>query len=232
MKIRDFAVTAAALSVAIFFSVASWVVWQARSIPLHVNGVLTRAEGVESKLNASAINLDKATAAWSSSAKTQADAITGLVTDAHGSLSEVDQTLAGLRSNSAALNGNLASLRTMTDEAAITLSQARADLVTLNGSIGATQPLVEAYTRSGDDLDKLLRSSGLNQTIAGLGVTSTNMGAITGDFETKFHAILFPSPCKTFGCRLTKEIWPAARELPSLGQALYWTHALFTNQKP
>lgn len=173
----------AALGVAVFFFVAAWVTWQARSIPLHINGVLTRAEGVESKLNASAINLDKATAAWSASAKAQSDAVTDLATDARGSISAVDLTLASLRSNSDAVNRELASLKETTD-AATTLTAALAkDAGTANDTIQKAQPLLEAYTRSGNDLDALLKDKAIHATVENLATTSGNIAGITGSVD-------------------------------------------------
>src|SRR6185437_12180779 len=47
-------------------------------------------------------------------------------------------------------------LNKVADAASAATMQARDDLFTLNGSIGATRPLLETYKRSGDDLNAIL----------------------------------------------------------------------------
>jgi hypothetical protein len=45
------------------------------------------------------------------------------------------------------------------------ITQAHTDLVTLNGPIAATTPLLEAYTRSGEDFDELLKRKAVGQIL-------------------------------------------------------------------
>src|ERR1700761_2541244 len=114
----------AAASVAAFFLSLTALTWlYGPRLLLHADGAITRFEGVESKINATATNLDKATAAWSESAKSQADAVTDLVTDAHGTLSEIDGSLVVVRDDAGAIHATadaatalLASAKGTTDQ--------------------------------------------------------------------------------------------------------------------
>ena len=226
------AVTGMALAGAIFFALASWVVWQARALPLHVNGVLVRAEGVESKLYATSGNLDKATAAWAASARGQADAVEGLVKDAHGTLSTVDLTLASLRSNSDALNGELAALERTTDAATGLANGLSADAATANTLLAHGQPAIDAGTRAMRDIDSLVTDPQLTDAVGHWNETTAHLAASTGDFQTRFHALLFPAPCRTFGCRMSRYVWPALRDGAALGEAGYWTATLLGRDVP
>ena len=177
---------AAAWAVAIFFAIAAWVVWSARSVPLHVNGVLTRAEGVESKMNATATNLDKATAAWAASAKGQADAVEDLTKDAHGTLSEVNQLADGLHGSADALHGELDSLHKTTDQATALATALTSDASTMNQTIAAAQPVLAALARDADsanktviDFDALVGSPDLSQALSHVnGMTASGDGIL------------------------------------------------------
>ena len=232
LQIQRMAVTGMALAGAIFFTLASWVMWQARALPLHVNGVLTRAEGVESKLYATSGNLDKATAAWAASAKGQADAVEGLVTDAHGVLSTVDLTLASLRSNSDALNGELVALERTTDAATGLANGLTADAAEAQTALAGVPPVLASGARAMNDFDRMVTNPQLYETIGRLDETTGHLDESTGDFQTRFHALLFPAPCRTFGCRMSRYVWPAVRDGAALGEAGYWTASLLGRAVP
>lgn len=232
LQIQRMAVTGMALSGAIFFALASWLMWQARAVPLHVNGVLTRAEGVESKLYATSGNLDKATAAWAASARGQADAVEGLVTDAHGTLSTVDVTLASLRTNSEALNRELAALQETTDAATGLANGLNQDAAAANVLLARGGPVLDAAGQSAADFDRLVTNPALAETIGHANETTAHLDEATGDFQTRFHALLFPAPCKTFGCRMSRYVWPALKDGAALGEAGYWTASLLGRAVP
>lgn len=232
LQVERLAVTGMALAGAIFFAVGSWVVWQARALPLHVNGVLVRAEGVESKLYATSGNLDKATAAWAASATSQADAVEGLVTDAHGTLNTVDLTLASLRSNSDALNGELAALERTTDATTRLADGLTADAAEARATLAGVQPVLASSARTMNDFDRMATDPQLGETIGHLNETTAHLAETTGDFQTRFHALLYPPPCRTFGCRMSRYVWPALRDGAALGEAGYWTASLLGRAVP
>jgi chromosome segregation ATPase len=171
------------LSATVFFCVGSIVLWQARAIPLHVNGVLTRAEGIESKANATLINIDTGTKVWAASAKSQTAAIEDLATDAHGSLSQIDLTLAALRSNSDALNAELAEFKGTTQAATGGVQALTADLTALQQPISASQALLARATGTVSDLDTLLKQNAITDTLDNVSGTSAHLELITGDLQ-------------------------------------------------
>lgn len=101
LRLQRLAHISASFSIAIFFSVLTW---KTPALLLHVNGVLTRAEGVESKLYATAGNLDKATKVMADSSKAEADALIDLTTDAHGTLWQINQTAYAAQTTLATVN--------------------------------------------------------------------------------------------------------------------------------
>lgn len=78
---------------------------------------------------------------------------------------EIDQTQPLIQNAALAVKGTAEHLNKTADAATAATLQARADLNTLNGSIGAAKPLLEAYTRSGDDLNKILERKAITRII-------------------------------------------------------------------
>lgn len=69
---------------------------------------------------------------------------------------EIDQTQPLIQNAAVAVSTMSDHLNKTADAATAATLQARIDLFTLNGSLGATKPLIETYTRSGDDLNAIL----------------------------------------------------------------------------
>jgi uncharacterized phage infection (PIP) family protein YhgE len=145
------------------------------------SGVLMRIEGVESKANATLVNLDKGTATWAASAKDQAAAITDLTTDAHGTLSEVNRTVESLHGSADALHAELESLHKTTDQATQLAAALTNDAQTANQTIAAAQPVLAGFTRDADDLHALLKDEAIHRTLAGAAATLDNANAILAD---------------------------------------------------
>lgn len=132
---------------------------------------------------------------------------------------------------SARLSGTADALTGTANASTGTLQTASTALGNANESIAALQPLISGLQRDSDDLDSLIRRPTIGQTIDNTATISHNFALTTTDFETRFHAILYPPPCKTFGCKMAKA-WPIIREVPALGESLYWTDQLITQTAP
>lgn len=180
-KILQIALTAAAFSIAAFFALGTYILWGARAIPLHINGVLTRAEGVESKANATLINLDKGTAAWAASSKDQAQSVQDVMTSVQGAVSGIDLTLASVRTDADAIHGAVNSISATADAATGTLTAATETIGEGKRTIASLQPLVASYTRSGDDLDALLKDEAIHRTLTNVADTTQNLNGIVAD---------------------------------------------------
>jgi hypothetical protein len=73
--------------------------------------------------------------------------------------------------------------------------------------------------------DTLISSKDLSDAIHNGSVITGNLGQTTGDFQTKFHAFLFPPPCHDFKCRLLKG-YTFVRDASSLLEPTYYGFAL------
>ena len=179
----------AAASVAAFFLSLTALAWlYGRPILIHANGAITRIEGVESKINASAVNLDKATKAWSDSAKGQADAVEDLVTDAHGTLAGVDNTLDALQvdakavqGSADALTGEIGSLHATTDALPPLVADIDTDAKAAKDVMEDTNLTLSSYSNAADDLDQLLKRKSIDQTLDNMAALTQNANGILVD---------------------------------------------------
>jgi hypothetical protein len=79
---------------------------------------------------------------------------------------QVAQTQPLIQSAATAVRTTSEHLNATADAATAATLQAQTDLTTLNDSIGATKPLLTAFTRSGDDLNGLLEGDSLKAILA------------------------------------------------------------------
>ena len=63
---------------------------------------------------------------------------------------------------------------------------------------------VEHGTTTEDDLDAILKGPSIHSTLDNTATITGNFAATTTDFQNRFHAILYPQPCHTAGCRVAK----------------------------
>jgi hypothetical protein len=210
-RILQFALATAAISVTAFFGLGTYLLWESRSIPLRMNGVLARAEGVESKANATLINLDKGTAAWASSSAGQAQAVQNVMTDLRGTISSINQTLTSLQMDANAIQGTVSSAQGTADAAKHTLDALTVSIQTANDTIAAGKPLLEAYTRSGDDLDALLHDEAIHRTLSSTADTMTDLHSIIYDGSRVTHKMtedfLRPVPWWKLPVKRVGQLW-------------------------
>jgi hypothetical protein len=91
----------------------------------------------------------------------------------------------------------------------------------------ATFEQVEATIKQ---IDTVMADPNIQKLIFNATQVTGNLAATTGDFQTRFHAILFPPPCLTFWCKFAR-IYPYIKGAADMGEAAYWTHALFADVK-
>lgn len=213
------------------------VVYSGREIPQHVagvidhangalekidsrTGVLARVEGIESQVNASAKNLAEATDAWKQSADAQAHSVADLVETANGTLGALRSTAETAQAQMAHVGPLLDSARAGSD--AVTAAVGRnSDLLAANLSELQTSQVALEGTLG--DVDGLLRGRELHTLLDGASATSENLAGISGDFRGRFHALLYPAPCRTLGCKLGRQAWPVVKDSAAFGESLYWT---------
>jgi len=101
-------------------------------------------------------------------------------------------------------------------------------LGTLNDTIKGLQPVEQTATqtfanldKSATDLDSFINSPDLMGTAHNLNTITGNFGVISGDFEKKFHAVLYPPPCQGHWCWVIKA-WPVIKAASEMAEPGYW----------
>lgn len=102
-----------------------------------------------------------------------------------------------------------------------TLHGASLDLSTLNDSIAATKPLLEASTAAVSDVDRFINQPALAATVGNLQTTTGEFAKTSTDFQNKFHALLYPPPCKGRMCWAIKA-WPIIKGGGELAEPGYF----------
>jgi hypothetical protein len=148
------------------------------------------------------------------------DAVGVAVTGTMGHLNTASDDIAGVARTA---NSSLTTLSTHTQTA---IDTANSTLGTLDTAI-ATQNA--AFSKSQADFQAVL--AGALPVEAKATSIAGHWDGISGDFQTRFHLVLFPKPCLTFGCKLARA-YPYIKDAATLGESAYWTRALFENIKP
>ena len=103
-------------------------------------------------------------------------------------------------------------------ETVISTNTAVANIVPLEHEIDTEAVALQKSTL---DFDALIVSPDITGTLHGLNTTSNNFGAISTDFKTKFHAILYPPPCQGKMCFVIKA-WPYIKTGTELAEPAYY----------
>lgn len=158
-----------------------WLAYDAHLLLRHLDGVAVRAEGIETKANATLVNLDKGTAVWAASAKSQAGAVEDLATDAHGTLSQANNLLDSMHDSALALHENLTAMHKTTDAATDLAVALTTDARTMNQTIASAGPLLEASTLAVAHFDALINSPDLSHALSHIDGMTASGDAILGD---------------------------------------------------
>jgi hypothetical protein len=117
----------------------------------------------------------------------------------------------------ASVNGAVASVEATSENASDQLTRVgeatASTLETSREMIAGLQPVeaqaadtlheAQAFIRSPDIADTAHNVNLATANIAGI---SKNLDATSTDFQTKFHALLYPPPCKGFKCQIGRDI--------------------------
>jgi hypothetical protein len=178
LRLQRIAVTASALSVAVFFTVLTS---RLPRLLLHADGALTRFEVVESKANATLTNLDNGTKVWASSAKAQVGIVEDLATDAHGTLAGANAALYTINDSAHTLNDNLAALHETEDAATALLRSTTIDVDYLGKPIQGLNGLVLNANDAADQVNQLLKRRAVEQTLDHLAGITAHLDGISAD---------------------------------------------------
>jgi ABC-type transporter Mla subunit MlaD len=99
-----------------------------------------------------------------------------------------------------------------------TVTTANTLLATTNAGMQTEFPNLEKTTT---DFDAFIQSPDFTGSVHNLDVITGNLGQTTGDFQKKFHDVLFPPPCTNWKCHL-KEDWGIIRGTLELLEPAYY----------
>lgn len=201
----DMARFTALASLTFLFCALSWVAMGMRAVPAHVDGVLLRAEGVESKINASAVNLDHATAAWAAAAQQQAASVNGLVLDARTTLRQTSAAVGDLRGAVSDVRGSVAVANAQMAQVGPVLDAARGSVTELSaqaaGVLAEARPVLAEAAQTERDVDAFVTAPELKATLGSVRETSANVAAgsaeatvILRDARKEADALVAPRP--------------------------------------
>ena len=172
----------AVASAAAFFCSLTILLWlYGPRLLLHADGVLTRLEGVESKINATATNLDKASKQWADSEKSISTDIADTTLQARGTLSGAQDAFASIPPVAQHLQGTA-------DAGTALLASAKQSTDALPPLIGSAKDVMEdtnltlsSYSNAADDLDQLLKRKSIDQTLDNMAALTQNANGILVD---------------------------------------------------
>ncbi|MFC5861107.1 hypothetical protein ACFPT7_02250 [Acidicapsa dinghuensis] len=216
---------ALALAGAFAFAAAGYEVLAARPIVRHVDGVLTRAEGLESKLNATAINLDNATKDWAAASKTQTQQVNAIGKQAQDTLASLGAASGQLQATLRTANAQLAGVGPLLASAKDAVDSVAPAVAQIGGTaqkLGTTEDSATAFLNE-------LHAAAQNPELAAM---VHNTASVTGSFahmaqvtDKKWSLIMDPPPCAGKLCWL-KRSWMDIQTLSTFaahaGEATYW----------
>jgi hypothetical protein len=170
--------------------VAVWIGAAVHTLVVHLDGAVMRAEGIETKANATLINLDKGTAVWAASAKEQAQTVEDLATDAHGTLSAANSALEAVQGVAAHTEGTadaatslLGSAQRSTDRIPTTLQNFDDVLADSRSLLLSGTSLLASGNKTNADLQTLLESHAIQNTLDNVAAITGNGNGVMLDFR-------------------------------------------------
>lgn len=118
------------------------------------------------------------------------------------------------------------------DAATGTLQQATGTLGTAQTTIASLSEPINRADGAIAHFDALLVDPHIPETLAHVDATTAHIDASTGDFQLRFHDLLFPPPCPNWRCKLSRHVWPILRDGAQLGYTGYWTKQLILDVPP
>jgi|GEM_PF-4093651 len=128
-------------------------------------------------------------------------------------------------------------LSQMTGAATELTQNAMKTIQTANTTIQGLEPVessaaaeLTSLRTATDSLNRQVSNPAIGETLANLAETSRNASLVSGDFERKFHAVLYPPPCKGHFCWMLKG-WRYAKAAGEMAQPTYFGIEIFKAMK-
>lgn len=172
---------AAASVAALFFSLTALAWIYGPRLLTHLDGVLTRAEGVESKAYATLNNVDKASKTWADASQQEANDVADTMLQVRGTLSGAQDAFASippvaqhLEGTADAATSTLGAVHGATDALTVNLQH----LTPLEDGILPIESRIDATT---GDLDAFIKSEAVTGTAKNLAELTGNANGIAAD---------------------------------------------------
>src|SRR6266568_5040029 len=199
------------VSASLFLLACTFIVWQAGKRINSPTGILARLEGLESKANATLVNLDGMTANlnqasrdWSASSKQQSQNILDLTKHFSVTLSGVDMAVADARGTLGVANAQLSLIGPILRDADTSVRSIAPLLESAKRTADAVQPSLESLRKTIADMDVLINNPYIPQTIKNTSdvtsATATTMQHVSGiarDAQIKADQLIAPHPWYT-----------------------------------
>jgi len=240
MSILTWLKSVALLALTVFLGFGSYLLFvtaqSEKQLTAQASAVLTHADGVVTQVNSTVLQVGNAfTSAASSVSEAQADI--------HGVTTQLAKVTSGLQQTVALVNapcdpgpcGTVADVGKTLNTARLTMGQVEIATNAFNQNESSFYHQEDQLYSDSEDvvhnLNTLLISPDLNGAIHNANTITYNLGETTGDFQNKFHAFLYPPPCKGFRCDLKKG-YEAVKTASYFSEPAYWGWALFSQLKP
>ncbi|HEX5426666.1 MAG TPA: hypothetical protein VFW94_24350 [Candidatus Acidoferrales bacterium] len=144
----------------------------------------------------------------------------------------LQSAVTNLNQTSAHVNDEIESMRKLTDAATNTANQTTTDLQTVDGVVSSFRPIPNQMSVFLAHTDDTVNGVAVRSTLNSISGMAVNFDQASGDFAKRFHAILYPPPCRTFGCRLQKYAWPIMKDGAAFGSDVYSVEQIFGKTIP
>lgn len=151
----------------------------------------------------------------------------------------LDAAVSGMTTVTGKLGEEVVALKGTTDAATNLLDTTNIAVGQLSDKNNGVLAVLTTYNQTGKNINSILVDKATRRmldnfaaTSDSISVTSNNLALVTSDFQTRFHAVLYPPKCKTVGCRIGHGLATGLKEGPAFGQSLYWTYRLFDETIP
>lgn len=207
----------ATLTVAVFFGVATWIMWRSRApietaayntslAAYNTNQTIGVASATLAALNAPCRDFQGDYICGPIPQLAQMEKNIGIMAgqgaqQLKNSTTLVNASAAAVSAATIHFDDSLDAVQGTAKAATGTLNQTTTDLATLNTSLVNVPPLLVHADGTIVDFDNFLKSKAVTETAAGLAATTTNLGLMTHSFYTWEDPILHPPPCTTGKCR-------------------------------
>lgn len=202
---------------------------QTSKILTHADSTLTNVDGLVAQVGPVLTGVTKTVSQTEKDISQVTTPLAGVVSGLKQSVALVNnQCVPGPCGTLADINKTLGTFRLTAGQLEIAANHEDKNLTNLDGQ---EDQLYADTHQAIMNFNLLLASPDLVAAIKNSATITNNLGQTTADFQTKFHAFLFPPPCKGWKCHI-KDGYEALKIGSQFAEPAYWGWALVNRIKP